>query len=89
MAPGGEGRMRAVFGPTDQSSVFPCFSNENHFVIFIIYALNPERSSYVVPMKMPAAFSYFMLDRTAVIGGSNENHFVIFIIYALNPERSS
>ena len=40
-------------------------------------------------MKMPAAFSYFMLDRTAVIGGSNENHFVIFIIYALNPEQSS
>jgi len=27
-------------------------------------------------------FSCFMLDRTAVIGGSNENGFAIFIFYA-------
>ncbi|KUG15316.1 hypothetical protein ASZ90_015033 [hydrocarbon metagenome] len=27
------------------------FSNANHFVIFIIYARNPERSSLVVDRK--------------------------------------
>ena len=30
-------------------------------------------------MKMPAAFSYFMLDRTAVLGGSYENASGIFM----------
>jgi hypothetical protein len=30
-------------------------------------------------MKMPAAFSYFMLDRKAVIGGSYENASGIFM----------
>ena len=35
MAPGGEGRMRAVFGPTDQSSVFPHFLSENGSAVFM------------------------------------------------------
>jgi len=30
-------------------------------------------------MKMPAAFSYFMLDRTAVIGGLYENGSAVFM----------
>jgi hypothetical protein len=33
-------------------------------------------------MKTALPFSYFMHDRTAVIGGSNENHFVISMLYA-------
>jgi hypothetical protein len=30
-------------------------------------------------MKMPAAFSYFMLDRTAVTGGLYENGSAVFM----------
>ena len=37
------------------------FSNENHFVIFIIYARIPKSGLIGVYMRMPPAFSSFML----------------------------
>jgi len=36
-------------------------------------------------MKMVSPFSCFLLDRTAVMGGSNENGFAIFMLYARPP----
>jgi len=37
-------------------------------------------------MKMPAAFSYFILDRTAVMSGYYENGSAIFFLYACVPK---